>query len=224
MTRAKLLFPIAVTPMLVLLALQACSGDDNNGTDAAADGTTGVDATPDVAQDGGPDVQVNDSACPTYTGSVEFCKAAMDRCNACPGAVALNSCQRANFDALCNATQNVFSQQFASAIAACATVCDDDASSACQKASLADASLTTAQQKLVTDYCVHCSGNAGACGSQFGSQIVQYADPLVTSIDQQCAPDAGGPDSGACGAFNQCAGSTLLGALGSLPCADASAD
>ncbi|HEY2367535.1 MAG TPA: hypothetical protein VGH87_14165 [Polyangiaceae bacterium] len=221
MTRTKLLLPIAATPMFVLFVLQACGGDSNNGNDASTDGTTGGDATPDVAQD----VQGNDSsACPTYTGSVEFCKASIARCNACPGSVNINSCQRQNLDAVCNAAGNIFSAQFASAATACETVCDSDASNACEKNALADASLTTTQQKLVTDYCTRCSTDAGACGAQLAPSIVQYSDTIVTTIDQTCAPDAGGPDSSACKGFNTCAGTQLLGALNSLPCADAASD
>ena len=209
--------------MLVLFVLQACGGDTNNGNDASSDGTTGNDATPDnVAKDV---VQGNDSsACPTYTGSSAFCKAAVDRCNACPGSVNFNSCQRANLDAVCTAAGNVFSTQFANAVEACKTVCDTDASNACEKANIADAALSTAQQKLVNDFCTHCSIDAGGCGATLGAQIIEYADPLVTTIDQTCAPDAGGPDSSACKGFNTCASGTLLGALGSFPCADAASD
>lgn len=221
-TRTKLLFPIAATPMFVLFVLQACGGDSNNGNDASSDGTTGNDATPDVAQDV---VQGNDSStCPSYTGSIEFCKATIDRCNACPGAVKLNSCQRQNFDQVCSAAANIFSPQYASALAACATLCDNDAGSACQKAALADASLSTTQQKLITDYCTRCSLDAGACNAQLSGQVIQYADPLVTTIDQKCTPDAGGPDSSGCLAYGTCASGTLIGALGSLPCADAASD
>ncbi|HEY2366197.1 MAG TPA: hypothetical protein VGH87_07425, partial [Polyangiaceae bacterium] len=77
-TRTKLLAPIAAAPMVVLVVLQACGGDTNNGSDASTDGTTGSDATPDVVtQDSANDVvQTSDSGCPTYTGSVEYCKAA----------------------------------------------------------------------------------------------------------------------------------------------------
>src|SRR5215468_6614169 len=112
-TRTKLLLPIAATPMFVLFVLQACGGDTNVGNDASSDVTTGGDAKPDVvAQDV---VQTNDSGCPTYTGSVEFCKAAVDRCNACPGSVKFNSCQRQNLDAVCGAVQNLFSAEYANA-------------------------------------------------------------------------------------------------------------
>lgn len=220
--RTKLLLPIAVAPMAVLFVLQACGGDSNNGNDASTDGTTGGDATPDVAQD----TQGNDSAsaCPTYTGSVDFCKASIARCNACPGAVKINSCQRQNLDAVCNAAGNIFSAQFASAAVACETVCDSDASNACEKNALADASLTTTQQKLVTDFCTRCSLDAGGCGAQLTANVIQYSDSLVTTIDQKCTPDAGGPDSSACLGFGNCATGQLLGALGSLPCADAASD
>jgi hypothetical protein len=218
--RTKLLLPFAATPMFVLFVLQACGGDSNNGNDASSDGTTGGDATPDVAQDV---VQTNDSGCPTYTGSVEFCKASIDRCNACPGAVKINACQRANLDALCNAIQNVFSTQFAAAVESCATVCDTDATDTCETAALADASLSTAQQKLVADYCARCGVNS-SCGTQLAPKVVQYADPVVNAIDQQCTPDAGGPDSGACIAYGTCASAHLQNALASLPCADAATD
>ncbi len=224
-TRTKILAPVAAAPMIILVALQACGGDTNNGNDASTDGTTGTDATPDVvAQDSANDVvQTSDSGCPTYTGNVEFCKAAVEKCNACPGSTKFNTCDIQNLDAVCNAAGNVFSAAFSNAESACATVCDSDASNACQKASLADASLTNAQTKLVTDYCAHCGLNAG-CAVQTGAQIIDYADPVVTTIDGKCTPDAGGPDSSACSQFGTCATTTLLGALGSLPCADAASD
>jgi len=223
-TRATFLAPFAAAPMIVLVALQACGGDTNNGNDASTDGTTGSDATPDVvAQDAGSDVVTSDSSCPTYTGSVEFCKAAVAKCNACPGSTKFTACDLQNLDAVCNATENVFSAAFANAAAACATICDSDASNACEKAAIADASLTNAQTKLVNDYCAHCGLSAG-CATQTGAQIIQYADPVVTAVDQSCAPDAGGPDSSACKQFGTCASATLFAALGSLPCADASSD
>lgn len=223
-TRTKILFPIAATPMFVLFVLQACGGDTNNGNDASSlDGTTGNDATPDVAQQ---DVQNNDSSssCPNYTGSVEFCKATFARCNACPGSVKINACQLQNLDAVCAAAGNIFSAQYASALSACATECAVDASNACEKAALADASLTTTQQKLITDYCTRCSLDAGSCSAQLGGNVVNYADPLVTSIDQKCTPDAGGPDSAACIGYGTCASGTILNALNSLPCGDAAPD
>jgi hypothetical protein len=224
-TRTKLLAPIAAVPMVVLVVLQACGGDTNNGSDASTDGTTGSDATPDVvAQDSANDVvQTSDGGCPTYTGSVEFCKAAVAKCNACPGSTKFTTCDLQNLDAVCNAAENVFSLAFANAESACATVCDSDASNACEKAAVADASLTNAQQKLVTDYCGRCGTSTG-CAAQTAAGVVQYGDPVVTTIDQKCAPDAGGPDSSACAQFTGCAGTILLGALGSLPCADAASD
>jgi hypothetical protein len=222
MTRTKLLFPIAATPMFVLGLLQACGGDTNVGNDASSDVTTGNDVKADnVTQDVVP--PGDGGACPTYTGSVEFCKAAVERCNACPGAVKFNSCQRQNLDAVCNAAVNVFSMQYANAVEACATVCDTDASNACERANIADASLTAAQQKLVTDYCSHCGLNAG-CAAQVGAQVIEFADPLTTTIDQQCTPDAGGPDSAACVGYGNCATTKLLGAIAALPCSDAAAD
>src|SRR5256885_17135726 len=114
-TRTKLVLPIAMTPMFVLFVLQACGGDTNNGNDASSDGTTGSDV---VKQDSATnDVQTTDAgACPTYTGSVEFCKAAVDRCNACPGSTKFTTCQRQNLDAVCNAAQNIFSAAFANAV------------------------------------------------------------------------------------------------------------
>jgi len=222
--RTKLLFPIAATPMFVLFVLQACGGDSNNGNDAATDGTTS-DATPDVVgQDSANDVvQTDGGACPSYTGSFEFCKAAVERCNACPGAVKFNTCQKQNIDAVCNAAENIFSAQYAAAVGACATVCDTDANTSCEVAALADASLTTAQQKLVTDYCTHCGTNQN-CGAQLGPKVLEYADPIVTAIDQGCTPDAGGPDSSACLAYGTCASGKLSAALDSIPCADASSD
>jgi hypothetical protein len=224
MTRTKLLLPIAATPMFVLFVLQACGGDSNNGNDASNDVTTGSDATPDVAKDSANDVQTTDGgACPTYTGSVEFCKAAVDKCNACPGSTKFTTCQRQNLDAVCNAAQNIFSTAFANAAESCATLCDSDASNACQKASLADASLTTAQTKLVTDYCTHC-GLDGGCAAQTGTQIIEFGDPLATTIDQSCTPDAGGPDSSACAKYGACSTGLLFAAIGSLPCADAGTD
>jgi len=208
--------------IILLSILQACGGDTNNGTDASTDGTTGSDALSDVAQQQDV-VQGNDGGCPTYTGNVAFCKASIDRCNACPGSLKLNSCQRQSLDALCNAVDNLFSAQYAAAVESCATICDTDASDSCQKAALADASLTTAQQKLITDYCGRCGVNQN-CGSQLAGNVAQYADPIVTSIDQACVPDAGGPDSGACLAFGNCASGHLQSALAALPCADAASD
>ena len=226
-SRTKLLALFASSPAFVLFALQACGGDTNNGNDASTDGTTGTDATPDVVQqqDTGSDVvQTGDGgACPAYTGNVEICKAAVAKCNACPGSTKFTTCERQNLDAVCNAVGNLFSAQYAAASLACASDCDTDASNACQKAELADASLTSAQGKLVTDYCARCGATQG-CAAQAGAQIIQYGDTIVTSIDQQCVPDAGGPDSGACAKYGSCASTILLGALGSLPCADAGSD
>ncbi len=223
--RLRVLALLASGSAFTLLALQACSGD-NAGGDAGPDATTG-DASQDVvAKDVAQDVvQTNDAACPTYTGSVEFCKAAVARCNACPGTTSVSTCQRQNFDAVCSGIANIFSTQFQNALNACATTCDQDAETACQRAELADASLTSAQQKVATDYCSHCATDAG-CAAALAAQInlIEIADPLATTIDNSCTPDAG-PDSGSCGvAFEGCALGILSGSVKTLPCADAAAD
>lgn len=171
--------------------------------------------------------QSNDSGCPTYNGSVEFCQAAVARCNTCgASSLTLTSCDLANFNAVCNWANGIFSSQFQAATQACESVCDKDAESACATAALADASLSTAQQKTVTDYCTRCGMSAG-CAAQFASQlnIVEYSDTIATEIDN-CTPDAGGPDASGCGfGFETCAFAVLENALtNGNPCADAGGD
>jgi hypothetical protein len=225
--RLKILASLASLMTVAVLSFQACGGDSST-SDAGPDGTTS-DAAGDVmmASDTSNDVvQSNDGGCPTYNGSVEFCQAAVARCNACgSSAVNLTSCEVTNLNAVCTWANGLFSTQYQAAMQACETVCDKDAETACAKAELADASLSTAQQKTVTDYCTRCGQSAG-CAAQFASQlnIIEYTDMIAMEIDN-CTPDAGGPDSGGCGlGYESCAFGVLLNALKGDPCADAGGD
>ena len=220
----KILGAIAIVSSVPVLALQACSGgDDSSTTDGGQDGTTSDSGNQDVATDS---PQSSDGACPTYTGSIEFCQAAVSRCNACPGSTSISTCQRDNFDALCTYLNGVFSTQAQAALAACATDCDQDAETACQNAYLADASLTTAQQKAVTDYCAKCGSSAGcAAQAEKAFNFVQYSDTLANDIDTKCTPDAGGPDSSAClSGYGGCVLGIAFAAVKGAPCADAGTD
>jgi hypothetical protein len=206
----------------------ACGGDNGNG-DAGPDGTTADAAGNDAATTDASTndaTKSNDGSCPTYSGSVEFCKAAIDRCNACgASSINLTACDVANLDALCNWANGIFSPQFQAAAESCANLCEADAQSSCSKAALADASLSTAQQKTATDYCAECGKNAG-CAAQFASQfnLAEYSDTVAAALDK-CTPDAGGPDSGACGVgYFGCAFAALTTALAGNPCADAGGD
>jgi hypothetical protein len=217
---------LASVTTLAFVSLEACSGDSSS-SDGGLDGTTN-DATGDVvAADTSNDVmQSNDSGCPTYNGSVEFCTAAVARCNTCgASAISLTTCDITNLNAVCNWANGVFSNQFQAASTSCDSVCDKDAETACANAALADASLSTAQEKTVTDYCARCGEDAG-CAATFAKElnIVEYSDTIVTAMDN-CTPDAGGPDSGACGlGYVGCAFGILETALAGNPCADAGGD
>jgi hypothetical protein len=225
MARLKMLGVLSMSAAAPLLVLQACSGDAS-GSDAGPDGTT-TDAAPDVGGgDAANDVAPgNDSGCPTYTGSSQFCQAVIARCNTCGiGAVKLNTCNTTNFDAVCTFATDLFSSQLAAAESACDSVCDASANTACVDAIVKDAGLSTAQQKTVTDYCAHCSTGPG-CGAQLAGQLVEFNDTLAQAIDSTCTPDSGGPDSGACGlGYQTCAGLILTNALKGNPCADAGGD
>jgi hypothetical protein len=225
--RWKVLGAMAAAWSVSMLALQACGGDDKVGGDAGPDGTAGDVTNPDVADVAIDSPPIDAAACPSYSGSVAFCKAVVARCAAC-GATATNftACQLQNFDALCAWVDGVFSPQVQSASQSCATICDQTASNACISGALADASLSTAQDKTVTDYCARCALDAG-CAAQTAAaiNIVDLSDTLAATIDTQCTPDAGGPDSSACGAAYQlCAGQIITGALNSSPCSDAGGD
>jgi len=227
----KLAAAVAALSSLPLLLLQACSsGDDCNGgcpADGGQDGTTS-DAAPGDANNPDSTPPADGAAgCPTYNGSVAFCKAAVARCGACGAdAAALNQCQLDNFDAVCNYVNDVFSSQYQGAVESCATLCDSNAESTCQTAALADASLSSAQQKVANDYCAKC-GTGNGCAAQVAQQLslIRLSDTLAGEVDQNCTPDAGGPDSAACGgSYGACALAVEFAALEGAPCADAGKD
>jgi len=208
---------LAIVSAFTVFALQACGGDDNK-SDAGPDGTT-----TDAASDAGQDVQQqgDGGACPNYTGSVTLCKAAIQRCNTCGAATTkFTQCEITNIDAVCNWVNGVFSSQYQNATAACATQCDVDADTACLNAALADASLSATQQKTADDYCARCGQDAGCAAALAKTlNLVDINDNVATQIDTSCTPDAGGPDSGACGAkYLNCYGTIVQKALGANPC------
>jgi len=225
LSRWNFLAGLAIASSFSMLALQACSGgDDSSTTDSGPDGTTpGDSGNQDVATDS---PQSSDAGCPTYNGSVEFCQAAVTKCNACPGSATISTCQRDNFDALCTYLNGVFSAQAQAALAACATDCDQDAETACQNAYLADASLTSAQQKAVTDYCARCGSSVGcAAQAEKAFNFIQYSDTLANDIDTKCTPDSGGPDATAClSGYGSCVLGIAFSAVKGAPCADAGTD
>jgi len=227
-TRFRLLGTIASVSAFSLLALEACGGGDNNSNDGGQDATTNDVAQNDVvAQDSASDAAQNDGGvCPTYTGSSVFCKAAIAHCNTCGPGNGLNECQVQNINAVCSYFDTLFSSQYESAVSSCATACDSDASTACVRSALADASLSTDQQKLVTDYCARCGATSG-CATQASENynVIQMSDELATKVDTTCVPDAGGPDSSACvSGFGACALGIELQAIEGAPCADAGGD
>ncbi len=138
----------------------------------------------------------------------------------------IDQCSLSKFDAVCNWANGIFSAQYQAAFAACATQCDQDAESACNKSALADASLSAAQQKTVDDYCARCGQNQGCAATTASElQIVQISDTIAAQVDSKCTPDAGGPDSSACGiAYLSCYGGVAQTALAGSPCADAGGD
>ena len=206
---------VAAGTALAAFGVQACGGDDNVNGDGGNDATTN-----DVAADTtGNDVVASDGGCPVYTGNSTFCKAAVANCQACNGPV--SACERTNFTTYCEGLTPYLSQAALNAFQTCATICDNDAASACRNADLADAALTAAQLKLANDYCSVCS-DSGACVGQLeqGLSLVQFGDPLANAIDSKCAPDA----ASKCAAFPGCAFATLTATVPPNPCADASAD
>lgn len=214
----KWLFVLLAPSAGTILALQACGGDDSTTGDAGNDVT--------VSDAPGSDVSQNDGgACPSYGGSIDICKGAVSRCQTCgAGSIDITSCEKANFDAYCNWANTIFSPQFESAFASCATQCDQDAESTCTKSILADASLSTPQQKLVDDYCAKC-GTPG-CAAAFAKSlnVVEFNDTLVGQMDSKCTPD-GGLDSGACTVgYQACIAAVTQAAFAGNPCGDAGGD
>lgn len=198
--------------------VQACGGD-SNGDDGGTDATATDAAADTISSDAGNDVTQGDGgACPTYSGSAQFCKDIVAHCGAC-GSTGLSSCQLANFATICEGTNAAFSQAYVASITSCATICDSDAASACQKAAFADASLTPAQTKVATDYCTFCDGGS-ACAAQIETSfnLVEISDSLAATIDSKCTPDA----SAACSptTFGACVLGNLFAALPNV-CADA---
>jgi len=199
--------------------LEACGGD--NGT-----GDGGPDATSDVSTDGAPgdastDNNVMDSTtgCPTYNGSTAFCKAAVTECNTCNLGSTLTACAQAHFTQTCEGYGGIVSQAFDNAITSCDMMCGD-ASTACIQAELADASLSTAQKKVVTDYCAKCSDGGASCGGSLSQFLVQYSDNIATEVDNFCIPDA----SSQCPTALFCVLAVLQSNLPADPCKDAAAD
>ena len=218
--KLRILTIVATVSLAAVFAVQACGGDNNNGNDAGSDATTNdvaIDkATNDVVQqgDGG-------GGCPTYTGSSGVCKALVARCQACGST--FSSCQTANFTTECEGLTPLLSAAYVNAVTACEAVCDSDASSACQKASLADASLTSAQQKIATDYCSVCDAGSNCVATiESNLNVVEYSDTLAATIDSNCKPDA----AAACqlSKFGTCVLGTVIGTLPPNPCADAGTD
>lgn len=224
LAHTKLLALVASCSAFALFALQACSGDNNNAGDGGPDGTANDVAT-DTSNNKDVTQQEGGGSCPSYSGSVPFCKGAVTRCNTCgAGSVNFDTCTLANLDAVCNWANGVFSQQYQNAFESCATTCDQDAESACTKAAVADASLTSAQQKMVDDYCARCGPSQQNCAANTAQklQVVVLSDPLAGQVDTACTPDAGGPDSSACGlGYVACYSNAVQNALGGNPCADA---
>ena len=221
-TRWKVLGCVAASSVAAAFFAQACGGDSGNadgGPDATTNDSQADTQTVDVAQsDGATDA----GSCPTYTGSAQFCTAAVARCNACGpsslGTLAQSACERAHFSTICDGYAAIFSQAVVTAETTCESICDQDASNACAKGVLADASLTTAQTKVATDYCARCSDGGGCVTSvEQKLNLVEYSDTLANAVDTQCA-DAG------CTQFTQCLTGVILGSLPPNPCADAAAD
>jgi hypothetical protein len=208
--------------------MDACGGTSNTvdgGPDAtSSDSPSDTNPMNDVVSN---DVNDNDTgaSCPTYNGAVELCNAGISRCTACGST--LTACQTANYTTECEALANFFSQAYANATAACASTCDTDADTACIKANLADAALTTAQTQPAMAYCNECfSGNVAACVTAFEGNInlINYSDSVCTSIAQKCTPDASTDAACAPLKYGTCAELTILGSIPTTPCADASAD
>ncbi len=227
--RLKLAVSLGSVSVLAFVFVQACGGDDSNTGDSGGLDSTTNDVV--VTDTGAGDVKTDSptttdgGSCPSYSGSNAFCTAALAHCASCgEGVLNLNTCQVSNFTAVCDYFAPAFSQAFANAESACSTVCDAGASNACIKASLADASLTTAQQKTATDYCARCGDGGAGCAPAIASQLnfVEISDSLVGQIDTLCTPDAGGPDSSACGGkYGACALGLLSNAISGGPCSDA---
>lgn len=198
--------------------LQACSGDSNNG-DAGPDGTSS-DAAQDVVpgNDGSP--MDSGGGCPTYTGSSAFCKALVSECNTCSLGSSVTSCVKANYASICEGEGTILSQAAQNAFVSCDNECGD-AASACQQAALVDASLTSAQQKVVTDYCAKCGDGGSGCPSPtLHGFIAEFSDTIVNQIDQSCIPDA----SAQCGAALFCFLGVAQANAPPDPCADAGTD
>lgn len=154
----------------------------------------------------------------------------------CGGEDALN-CGASGFDAWCEANDRaVNSDAYRRAEDKCISpelACDADARRACEYASYADATPTSAQRALVDAYCATCEpDDAAACatrattydaaaGPKSVSDIFiaawELADPIVDSIRTKCT--GGALDAGAdcAAAFSSCAAGPYLDAVPDCP-------
>jgi len=224
MKRLRLVAVVCLMPSFGLAVVEGCGGD-NAASDAGPDATqpdvsAGDSAPPgnDAASDATPNGD-GAAGCPTYSGTSEFCKAIVTHCGAC-GNKNITACERANFTSFCDKVATAFSATFASAETTCATDCNTQA--ACIKGELAEAGLSTAQQKAATDYCTACSDAGSACVAQVAAQLslAEYSDTLVNAFDTTCTPDA----SAGCGNAYAICVTKVYDQMTAGVCSDASAD
>jgi hypothetical protein len=223
--RSELVAGVACASWAALFAAQACGGggdggDDATAADVTADVTADVVVTSDVVTEdvASIDATTPDGAdCPTYSGTSTLCKAMVAHCEACGQTMSV--CDRANFTTECEGLASAVSPAAAGAYASCASICDANAANHCQQANMADASLSSAQQKLGDDYCAVCSDAGAFCVASIALVIAEYSDTTANAIDTACVPDA----ATGCGGFGACASATFLGTLPN-PCADAGTD
>jgi hypothetical protein len=219
---------LSASTLAASFTMDACGGSSTD-IDGGLDATSN-DAASDTAQNNdvsSNDVNSNDvaTACPTYNGAAALCNAGVARCGACGNP--FTACEIANYSTFCEGLAGFFSLAYANATAACASTCDTDADTACIKANLADASLTTAQKLPATDYCNECfSGDVAACEQAFEGNfnVVTYSDTVVTAVANACTPDAGTDAACAPLKYGTCATEVIFGQAPTNPCADAGGD
>lgn len=157
-------------------------------------------------------------------------------CNVDPKDV---TCTAAKFEPWCKDSQEkVDSEQRTIARAKClvAANCDPALKNACIYSTYNTLALSTAQQKLVADYCQTCEPGVATCAAAHtvydpaaGPKSVddlyiaawELATPLVNAIDQKCTGAAiadAGADAGTCARrFATCAADIYIDALPNCP-------
>ena len=168
----------------------------NDGTVARGD-VGAADARQDAgggAGDGSEDGQGDDASNVDACGAnatAPVCLAEMRHIAACSGG-AVPSCECAYLNGSCAMFADNLSDAYKTAYLTCATTpsCDPLAVDDCVYYSLADAGLTSPQQKLLRDYCATCEPtNAECAAASYGVRLfaAEFTNAVTTILDNDCA-------------------------------------